>query len=197
MVTCLENLWKSVKKGFTGLLFQSIHLYLQAEGGRGWQWVTWLGGIPSWFKCTSCANGQVTTFNMWQDFIILCMLKKEDNLTLVCYFHFIHLWVIPCQNKEKKGQRQKIKMLWRNMKIYRVPIWFLPFLASIWFLEPFWIFSFSKFSKLDHFQKGNNEKLHLLFNFVSLDLTKKLKFPDGLIFMIFGFDFSLLKKCTF
>ena len=36
----LENLKKSVKKGFTGLLFPSIHLKLQAEGGRGWQRMT-------------------------------------------------------------------------------------------------------------------------------------------------------------
>ena len=44
-----------------GLLFPSIHLKLQAEGGTGWHRVTWLTGIPSWFKCTYCANGQVTT----------------------------------------------------------------------------------------------------------------------------------------
>ena len=46
--------------------------------------------------------------------------------------------VIPCQNKEKKGQRQKITFFLRNMKEYRVLIWFLLFLASIWFLGPFW-----------------------------------------------------------
>ena len=51
---------KSVKTGFTGLLFPSIHLLLQVEGCRGWQRVTLLTGIPSWFKCTCCANGQVS-----------------------------------------------------------------------------------------------------------------------------------------
>ena len=25
-------------------------------------------------------------------FVILCILKKEDNLTFVCYFHIIHLY---------------------------------------------------------------------------------------------------------
>ena len=40
LLTYLINLKKSVKKGFTGLLFPSINLILQAEGGSGWQWVT-------------------------------------------------------------------------------------------------------------------------------------------------------------
>ena len=33
-----------------------------------------------------------------------------------------HKGVIPCQNMEKKGQRQKITFLWRDMKEYRVLI---------------------------------------------------------------------------
>ena len=61
-------------------------------------------------------------------------------------------WVIPCQNKEKKGQRLKIAFLWRNMKEYRVFICFLPFLASVWFLGPFWNF-YSKFLKRTIFKK--------------------------------------------
>ena len=47
---------------------------------------------------------------------------------------------------------------------------------------------FSKFSKKDHFQKMNIERLYLLFNLVSLDLTKKRKFPDSLSFIFFWFD---------
>ena len=37
------------------------------------------------------------------------------------------IWVIPCQNKEKKGQRQKVKMLCKNMKEYRVLTWCFTF----------------------------------------------------------------------
>ena len=29
---------------------------------------------------------------MWHDFVILHRLKKEDNLTFVCYFHVIHIY---------------------------------------------------------------------------------------------------------
>ena len=65
--------------------------------------------------------------------------------------------MIPCQNKEKKGQRQKITFILRNMKEYRVIVWFLPFLALIWFLGPFWNF-FSKFSKKANYHKVNIEK---------------------------------------
>ena len=74
----------------------------------------------------------------------------------------------------KKGQCQKITFLWRNMKEYRILLCFLPFLASVWFLGQFWNF-FSKFSKKDHFQKINIEKLYLLFNLEPLDLTKNNK----------------------
>ena len=87
---------------------------LQAEGGSGWQLVTWLTGIPSWFKCTYCANGQVTTFKMRHDFVILCILQKEDDSIFVCYFHIIHLYkqtmnqtkylaplLLPLNNQEK------------------------------------------------------------------------------------------------
>ena len=38
-------------------------------------------------------------------------------------------WVIPCQNNEKKAQRKKVTFSRKNMKEYRVLIWFLPFLA--------------------------------------------------------------------
>ena len=41
----------------------------------------------------------------------------------------VHLCVIPRQEKEKKGQGQKVTFLQRNMIKYRVLIWFLPFLA--------------------------------------------------------------------
>ena len=60
------------------------------------------------------------------------------------------------------------------MQEYRVLLCFLPFLASVWFLGPFWNL-FSKYSKKDHFQKMNFEKLYLSFNLVSLDLTKNNK----------------------
>ena len=46
----------------------------------------------SWFKCTYRANGQMTTFKMWYDFVILCILKTEDYLTFDCYFHIFHLY---------------------------------------------------------------------------------------------------------
>ena len=69
----------------------------------------------------------------------------------------INIWVIPCKTREKKGQRQKITFLQKNMKEYRVLIWFLLFLALIWFWGTFWIF-YSKFSKKHHFQKVNIEK---------------------------------------
>ena len=74
----------------------------------------------------------------------------------------------------EKCQRQKVTFLWRNMKEYRVLIWFLPFLASILFMGRFWdTFFFSKFSKKDHFIKVHIEKSYLLLNFVSLYLTSK------------------------
>ena len=69
------------------------------------------------------------------------------------------------------------------MKEYMVPIWFLQFLG------PFWNF-FSRFSKKDNFQKFYIEKLYLLINLVSLDITKK-NVSNSLSLMIFGFDFSL------
>ena len=43
-------------------------------------------------------------------------------------------------------------------------------MSSVWFLGPVWNF-FSKFSKKVRFQKIYIEKLYLLFNLVSLDLT--------------------------
>ena len=54
--------------------------------------MTWLTGIPSWCKYTYCVNGQVTTFKMRHDFVLLSILKKEDNLTFVCDFLIIHLY---------------------------------------------------------------------------------------------------------
>ena len=105
--------WKPLKiseKGFTGLLFPSIHGWIQAEGGRAVQRVTWLTGILSWFKCTYCANGQMTTSKMWHDFVILRILKKEDNPTFVCYFHIIH------PNKQTKNQTKYLVPLLLTFK---------------------------------------------------------------------------------
>ena len=82
--------------------------------------------------------------------------------------------IIPCQDEEKKGQRQKITFLWRNMKEYRVHIWFLPFWHQFGFCDRFGFF-FSKFSKKDHLKKMNFEKFNLLFDLVSLNLTKHNK----------------------
>ena len=82
------------------------------------------------------------------------------------------------------------------MKEYRVLICFLPFLASVWFLGPFWNF-FSKFSKKDHFQKMNLEKLFLLFNLVSLDLSKIINVPDSPALLFFGLIKFFVLNCTF
>ena len=38
------------------------------------------------------SNGQVTTFKKCDDFVFLPIQKKEDDLTIVCYFHIIHLY---------------------------------------------------------------------------------------------------------
>ena len=81
-----------MKKGFTCLLFPRIQSLLQTEGGTWWHRVTRPTGIPSWFKCTYCANSQKTTFKKCHDFVFLHILKKEHNLTFVCYFHIIHLY---------------------------------------------------------------------------------------------------------
>ena len=114
--------------------------------------------------------------------LLLLTIPRKIIIRFLFCSRFVHghcsghsYGVIPCQNKEKKCQCQKITFLWRNMKEYRVLICFLPFSASVWFLGPFWNF-FSKFSKKDHFQKINIEKLYLLFNLVSLDLTRSIKY---------------------
>ena len=41
---------------------------------------------------TYCANSQVTTFKKCHGFVFQRILKKEDDLTFVCYFHIIHLY---------------------------------------------------------------------------------------------------------
>ena len=75
------------------------------------------------------------------------------------------------------------------MKEYRLLTRVLPFLASIYFLGLFW--NFSKVSKKDSSQKMHVEKKYLLFNLVSLDLTKIINISNSLSFMIFGFVYSL------
>ena len=87
--------WKPLKlieKGVYRPDFTKFHLLFQAEGGSGWQWVTWLNGIPSLFKCTYCVNSKVTAFKMWRDSVILRIIKKEEDRNFVCYFHIIHIF---------------------------------------------------------------------------------------------------------
>ena len=86
-----EMSWKPLKISEKGVHRPVFSKYSFITPSRGWQWVA-VGDMTNWFKCTYCVNGQVATFKMCHDFVILRILKKEDNRAFVCYFHIIHLY---------------------------------------------------------------------------------------------------------
>ena len=60
---------------------------------------------------TPSKGWQITTFKTWHDFVIICLHKKDDDLTLVCYFHIIHLYKRLCLNELQKEYCVKTKVI--------------------------------------------------------------------------------------
>ena len=89
-MTCLVDLEKSVKKWFTGLLFQGfIHNAKQRVAeGEVIKLHTLRIQMPQFSDRSSDYFQDVTCFC----FVFLLIHKKEDDFTCVCYFHIIHIY---------------------------------------------------------------------------------------------------------
>ena len=105
--------------------------------------MNWISRKISWFYISNYTQvGEKTIFYFW------ALFSKR-------------IWVIPCKNKEKKGQRQKFTFLWRNMKEYMVMRVFVGSF-SISFVFGKALNHFFLFLKMDRFQKAHIAKYFFL-----------------------------------
>ena len=85
----LKNQWKRCSHACFFHVFIYNSKQRVAEGGRGWY--DWLA-YPHGSNAPIVPTVRSLKSRLCHDFVLLCILKKEDDHTSVCYFHIIHLY---------------------------------------------------------------------------------------------------------